>query len=96
MESHMNKVLTEVGENPEVTGVICTDQHGLCLGVKGNMSPCHAGLITSLAHCGRSLRQDETHSPVITMESEGGQILMLKSTENVSFGIMKTAPQSWH
>lgn len=41
------------------------------LSVEGNMSTCHAGLIASLAECGRSLRQD-AQPPVITMESERG------------------------
>ncbi|XP_033114715.1 ragulator complex protein LAMTOR5-like [Anneissia japonica] len=88
MEGELDIQLDKTMNAPGVTGVICTDQQGLCLGVKGESLSQSAGLVTGLAQQAALLSSDGSKVPVVCLEYEKGNIL-IKSEKGVSMAVRK-------
>ncbi|WAR25722.1 LTOR5-like protein [Mya arenaria] len=73
---------------PGIAGVICTDEHGLCLGAKGVATRETSGHIANIAESAARLNPN-LPPPVIAIESEGGSIL-IKKEGTITMGIYKS------
>ncbi|XP_045165339.1 ragulator complex protein LAMTOR5 homolog [Mercenaria mercenaria] len=88
MERNLDKHLDDTFRVPGVAGVICTDEHGLCLGAKGIATRESAGHIANIAESAARLNPNMPN-PVISIEGEGGSIL-IKKEDNITMGIYKS------
>ncbi|XP_071960928.1 ragulator complex protein LAMTOR5-like [Antedon mediterranea] len=88
MENELDTQLEKTMAAPGVSGVICTDQQGLCLGVKGEALLESAGLVTALAQQATLLSTDGSKVPVVCLEYDKGNIL-IKSEKGVSMAVRK-------
>ncbi|KAH3827962.1 ragulator complex protein LAMTOR5-like isoform X2 [Dreissena polymorpha] len=87
MERNLEKHLEDTIRNPDIAGVLCTDEHGLCLGAKGNVNKDAAGHIASIAESAARLNPNMP-APVICIETEGGSIL-IKKEDKITMAIYK-------
>ncbi|KAL4227165.1 hypothetical protein ACF0H5_015138 [Mactra antiquata] len=87
MERNLDKHLDDTFRVPGVAGVICADEHGFCLGAKGVANRESSGHIANIADSASKLNPS-LPNPVISIEGEGGSIL-IKKEDNITMGIYK-------
>ncbi|XP_033745868.1 ragulator complex protein LAMTOR5 homolog [Pecten maximus] len=75
-------------ESPGVAGVLCADEHGLCLSSKGIAKMEAAGQLASLARQAQQLHPLNP-GPVIAIEAEGGTVL-IKNESDVTMAVYKS------
>ncbi|ESP03554.1 hypothetical protein LOTGIDRAFT_205042 [Lottia gigantea] len=88
MEKSLEKHLEETFKIPGVSGIICTDEQGLCLASKGVSNSNCSGSIASVAQQAEHLRKT-SNSPSIYIESENGNLLIGRR-ENITMAIFKS------
>lgn len=81
MESVLEKHLDDTMKSPGVMGVLCTDSHGLNLGSRGTLTEKHAGVVSVLAAQATQLSLDPMDVPVVCLESDNGNILIMKHSD---------------
>uniref|UniRef100_S4RBA3 Ragulator complex protein LAMTOR5 n=1 Tax=Petromyzon marinus TaxID=7757 RepID=S4RBA3_PETMA len=84
MESVLEKHLDDTMKSPGVMGVLCTDSHGLNLGSRRglcNDKEKHAGVVSVLAAQATQLSPDPMDVPVVCLESDNGNILIMKHSD---------------
>ncbi|KAK3590728.1 hypothetical protein CHS0354_030962 [Potamilus streckersoni] len=89
MERPLEKHLDETFKIPGVSGVLCADENGLCLGAKGVAKKEAAGHITSIALSAAKLIPNSNTNPVICIEGETGSVL-IKKEENIVMAVYKS------
>jgi len=67
MERNLDRLLDELAQTPDVTGVLCADNQGLCLGDRGKSSNL-CGEIVALAKKA-SMLEPGGPAPTILLES---------------------------
>ncbi|XP_065829647.1 ragulator complex protein LAMTOR5 homolog [Oscarella lobularis] len=87
MESALDKQLDESMAQTGVVGVMCVDQKGLCLGVRGNSTPEGAGHVATLANKARELAPYGVE-PVVVLESPGCNVL-IKQHNGITLAVNK-------
>ncbi|XP_068249604.1 ragulator complex protein LAMTOR5 isoform X1 [Palaemon carinicauda] len=75
-----------------VSGVLCADTQGLCLGVRGKASSSSSGVISSLANKAAMLEPGNSQ-PVILLESDNSQCLIHRNN-GVTLAIYKSPETS--
>eukprot|EP00795_Rhopilema_esculentum_P002342 gene2342-17979_t len=75
-------------EEPGVTGVLCIDNQGLPIAVKGNANKNSSGPIASLIQEASAIYPDDDPNPIVTLEGETGNLL-IKKQEKISMAIHK-------
>ncbi|KAK6176509.1 hypothetical protein SNE40_014778 [Patella caerulea] len=92
MEKSLEKHLEETFKIPGVSSVICTDEQGLCLGLKGSCHANVAGPIATLAKQADQLRRttNAPNPPSICIESEAGSVLIGKK-DDITMAIFKSS-----
>ncbi|XP_005989291.1 ragulator complex protein LAMTOR5-like [Latimeria chalumnae] len=78
MEAALENHLDETMKNTAVVGVLCTNSKGLTLGCRGTLTDEHTGLVSVLARDAEKLTTDPTDTPVVTLDSTTGSILIQK------------------
>ncbi|XP_014676126.1 PREDICTED: ragulator complex protein LAMTOR5-like isoform X2 [Priapulus caudatus] len=73
---------------PGVTGVLCTDKLGLCLGARGNAPAHSSGLIATLANHAKALEANAEAPPIVCLESDSGNIL-IRAKDGITTAIYK-------
>lgn len=92
MEKSLEKCLDEVSHNPGVSGVLCTDNQGLCLGVRGKASCRASGVVAALADKADMVEPGSPH-PVILLETDTSQCLIQRNS-GVTMAIYKSPETS--
>ncbi|KAF6032413.1 LAMTOR5 [Bugula neritina] len=87
MEKSLEKHMTNVLNNHGVTGMICVDKHGLCLGVKGNADTKASGCLAAISQEAEKIIPN-LDTPVVCIESSSSNIL-IKSHEDCTTAIYK-------
>uniref|UniRef100_A0A0B7A4B9 Late endosomal/lysosomal adaptor and MAPK and MTOR activator 5 n=1 Tax=Arion vulgaris TaxID=1028688 RepID=A0A0B7A4B9_9EUPU len=91
MEKALEKEMDEVCHLSEVSGIICVDSNGLCLGAKGNIPQQCSGYLSALATQAAKLSQNGSAvDPVICLETEHGSLLV-KKADNMTTAIFKSS-----
>ncbi|KAK7083164.1 hypothetical protein SK128_005163 [Halocaridina rubra] len=88
MEKPLEKCLDEVHQSAGVSGVLCADSQGLCLGVRGRASSMSSGVISSLASKAAMLEPGSSQ-PVILLESDSSQCLIHRNN-GITLAIYKS------
>ncbi|XP_069101401.1 ragulator complex protein LAMTOR5 homolog [Argopecten irradians] len=88
MEKTLEKSMEETFRVPGVAGVLCADEHGLCLSSKGIAKKETAGQLASLARQAQQLHPVNP-SPVIAIEADGGTVL-IKSESDITMAVYKS------
>lgn len=92
MEKPLEKCLDEVYQSTGVSGVLCADNQGLCLGVRGKASASSSGVISSLASKAAML-EPGSPQPVILLETDNSQCL-IHHNNGVTLAIYKSPETS--
>ncbi|XP_066946360.1 ragulator complex protein LAMTOR5 [Macrobrachium rosenbergii] len=92
MEKSLEKCLDDVYHSTGVSGVLCADSQGLCLGVRGKASSSSSGVISSLANKAAMLEPGNSQ-PVILLESDNSQCLIHRNN-GVTLAIYKSPETS--
>jgi len=87
MEKSLEKHMTNTLNNHGVTGMICVDSNGLCLGVKGNAEVKSSGALSAITKEAEKILPD-TDTPVISLETSSTNIL-IKSHDGCTTAIYK-------
>ncbi|GIY59655.1 hypothetical protein CDAR_368431 [Caerostris darwini] len=74
MEKNLHKVLDDVMSKPGVTGVLCADENGLCLGSKGSVDSSISGSLVNLMQFATKLETPKI--PILRLESDSKDILV--------------------
>ncbi|CAL1528882.1 unnamed protein product [Lymnaea stagnalis] len=90
MERTLEMQLEESIHNPGITGVLCVDNNGLCLGAKGSAPLKACGSISALAGQAAKLANPNGPTPVICLESEHG-IVLIKKTDKLTTALFKSS-----
>ncbi|GFO27715.1 ragulator complex protein lamtor5 [Plakobranchus ocellatus] len=91
MEKTLEKHMEEAFRIPGVSGVICTENSGLCLASQGNVSDQYSGSISALANqAARLCPTQNSPAPIIVLESEYGSLL-IKKTDNITTAVFKSS-----
>ncbi|XP_076061139.1 late endosomal/lysosomal adaptor, MAPK and MTOR activator 5 [Oratosquilla oratoria] len=93
MEKPLEKCLDEVSHGPGVSGVLCTDNQGLCLGVRGKANCSASGVAAAIADKASKLEPESTIQPVIVLENDSSQCLIHRSS-NLTLVVYKSADAS--
>ncbi|XP_078491644.1 ragulator complex protein LAMTOR5-like [Ciona intestinalis] len=92
METTLQEKIKEVMQQPNVSGVVCADMSGLCLGHKGDGSEKLAGPIAAMCEEANKLPTSQ-ELPVIVVEAYGSnteaKTLLIKQSDKVCTGIIK-------
>lgn len=88
MEKGLEKCLDEVSHSPGVSGVLCSDNQGLCLGVRGKASASSSGVISAVAEKAAML-EPGSPQPVVLLESDTSQCLIHRSN-GVTLAVFKS------
>ncbi|OQV24272.1 hypothetical protein BV898_01813 [Hypsibius exemplaris] len=88
METHLEKSIREVMNQPQVTGAMCVDSKGLCLISKGTADPAASGYLSEISRCANHVASTNEDSPVTAIEFGKTQIL-IKRGDNVTTVIYK-------
>ncbi|KAK4324340.1 hypothetical protein Pmani_005015 [Petrolisthes manimaculis] len=75
MEKPLDKCLDEISHSAGVSGVLCADSQGLCLGVRGKASASSSGTIAALAERAAML-EPGSQDPLILLEGDNSQCLV--------------------
>lgn len=92
MEAELEKTIQSIyDKDPSISGLVITDDMGLCLATRGSVPEEAAGLVASIASNSESLGLAESndHSPVVQIEAERMNII-IKRTDRVTIGIFKS------
>ena len=87
MESLLSGI---VDSSDEVTGVVCNDVNGLCLGAKGQVNREKSGFLTSVARRASQLEVDSLDTPMVVIESQTSSILV-KEYDGLTVAVMRRA-----
>ncbi|XP_059179487.1 ragulator complex protein LAMTOR5-like [Physella acuta] len=91
MEKSLEKQLEEAFRMPGVSGIVCVDNNGLCLGSKGTVPKQSCGSLSALTQQASKLSTGANGpTPVICLESEHGTVL-IKKTDKLTTAIFKTS-----
>lgn len=58
MENQILEQISKVSANPNVTGVVLTNTHGLCIASNGKASPDAAGIVNEIVNQAQKLHPD--------------------------------------
>ncbi|CAB4065007.1 LAMTOR5 [Lepeophtheirus salmonis] len=92
LTSEYNKEICE--KESSVSGVLCTDSKGLCLGTTGKLHSELSGVISSLTSAASLLDPSSNTEPIIVIHSEDSKLL-IKKQEDISVAIIKDIPNSF-
>ncbi|KDR17865.1 ragulator complex protein LAMTOR5-like [Zootermopsis nevadensis] len=90
MERSIIKCLDNISEVASVRGCLLADEQGLCLGVRGGISPQSSGVITALSQQAGLLEPHSTKHPVVILENDFRQCY-IHGNGKVVTAIQKTA-----
>ncbi|BFZ10781.1 hypothetical protein BsWGS_13820 [Bradybaena similaris] len=91
MEKALEKQMDEAFRLPGVSGIVCVDNNGLCLGAKGVIpGQCNGSISTLAAQASKLSRSVNAPNPVICLESEHGSVL-IKKTDHLTTAIFKSS-----
>mmetsp|Transcript_493 Transcript_493/g.1700 ORF Transcript_493/g.1700 Transcript_493/m.1700 type:complete len:98 (-) Transcript_493:97-390(-) len=80
MEAALEKELDQLMETAGVSGVLCTDADGLCLGVRGSANKKAAGCIAQIASAAASLASSTASSdspvPLVRVSLDSTNVLI--------------------
>lgn len=74
MEKNLHKVLDDLLSKPEVSGVLCADENGLCLASKGVIERTTSGSLVHLMQLASKL--EPSNNPILRLESDAKDILV--------------------
>uniref|UniRef100_H2Y7J9 Ragulator complex protein LAMTOR5 n=1 Tax=Ciona savignyi TaxID=51511 RepID=H2Y7J9_CIOSA len=94
METALQEKLKQAIQKPNVSGVICSDMHGLCLGCKGDVSKKLAGPMAAMCEEANKVRVPNSERLLaIAIEAYGSntdaKTLLVNQTDQVCTGIIK-------
>ncbi|XP_042209709.1 ragulator complex protein LAMTOR5-like [Homarus americanus] len=92
MEKPLEKCLDELSHSAGVSGVLCADSQGLCLGVRGKASSTSSGMISALADRAAML-EPGSPPPVILLETDNSQCLIHRNS-GVTLAVYKSPETS--
>ncbi|XP_045137089.1 ragulator complex protein LAMTOR5-like [Portunus trituberculatus] len=92
MEKPLEKCLDEIAHSTGVSGVLCADHKGLCLGVRGKASSASSGTVAALAERVASLEPGSL-DPVILLESDNSQCLIHRNN-GITLAVYKSPETS--
>ncbi|XP_023711324.1 uncharacterized protein LOC111866523 [Cryptotermes secundus] len=90
MERSLHKCLDDVSQVASVKGCLVADEQGLCLGVRGKISPQTSGMITALSQQAGLLEPGSIKQPVLILENDFRQCYIHGNGKIVT-AIQKTA-----
>lgn len=67
METKITDEVNKIAANPNVTGVVLTNAHGLCIATSGNASPEAAGVINEIVNQAQKL-EPSSKPPVVLLD----------------------------
>nr|XP_045616715.1 ragulator complex protein LAMTOR5-like [Procambarus clarkii] len=92
MERPLDKCLDELSHSVGVSGVLCADNHGLCLGARGKASGASSGMISALADRA-ALLEPGSPDPVILLETDNSQCLIHRNN-GITLAVYKSPETS--
>lgn len=88
MDDNITSKFNEILNSNGVSGVVCTDSHGLILKQEGNISTAEAGAISSIAMQASKLFPDLKQAPVISLEGTRKNC-MIRQENKIVLGVFK-------
>lgn len=89
MEKQLDKCLDDLCHSVGVSGVVCADSHGLCLGARGKASAASSGMILALADRAAML-EPGSPDPVILLETDNSSQCLIHRNNGITLAVYKS------